>query len=108
MQVTRGTSNNDIINSIEGDEFVFGLAGDDTLFSWLGSDTLSGGRGDDGFIVAPQFGGEICHINGGRGNDTLTLGREPTNIEYFKSYCIIEYDYDMTLIVKGVETIEWS
>jgi Ca2+-binding RTX toxin-like protein len=75
-----GGSGNDTISS--GDammgqarNMLYGGVGDDLLWGGQGDDTLIGGAGDDtiwGSATTPDRG--IDHIDGGNGNDHMTLG----------------------------------
>jgi Ca2+-binding RTX toxin-like protein len=103
-----GTCYDNIFAGTENDDFIFGFAGNDTLISAVGTDSLFGGRGDDIFIVTPQFAGETCYINGGRGDDLLYLAHEPYDVEVVNGHKVIAYFGEMTIIVKNVENFEYG
>ncbi|NEN92076.1 MAG: calcium-binding protein [Okeania sp. SIO3H1] len=97
LQNTVGSSDSELINGFETEDFLSGLGGDDTLNGFDGRDWLVGGGGndllrggDDDDILAGRIGNDILlggdgddilsggqgrdRINGGAGNDTLTGG----------------------------------
>ncbi|MCA9278856.1 MAG: cadherin domain-containing protein [Phycisphaerales bacterium] len=84
------TGGDDIYTGDDGDNFAFAGAGDDHLFGGLGDDVLGGGdgndvivtgtgndiadggAGDDIFVVTGQHG-DVVHIDGSDGHDTIDL-----------------------------------
>ncbi len=55
-----------------GSDIISGGAGDDNLYGGSGSNQISGGTGDDNIYVNyNSVNGEI--VDGGDGNDTLTI-----------------------------------
>lgn len=61
MATVEGTSGDDRLTGTSHDDHIYGLEGNDTLVADFGHDTLKGGTGDD-------------HIYGLAGNDTLVGG----------------------------------
>ncbi len=57
----QGTSNDDLIHALDGNDDVSGLSGDDIIFGGNGNDVIDAGDGND-------------NIYGGLGDDTLTGG----------------------------------
>ncbi|QLE56888.1 endonuclease/exonuclease/phosphatase family protein [Nostoc sp. TCL26-01] len=65
-----GTSRNELINALAGDDFVAGGSGNDTINGGTGiNDRLFGGDGDD-TIIDPDG---ILGAHGGSGNDIITV-----------------------------------
>ena len=62
-----GTKEQDEIDALGGDDFVYGLAGDDLLLGGRGSDFVSGEEGDD--VLGGGDGDDS--VSGGQGNDQL-------------------------------------
>lgn len=57
LPVSRGSTDDDVLDGSTGDDWLIGMAGDDRLRSGQGNDVLDGGAGDD-------------YLDGGTGNDT--------------------------------------
>jgi Ca2+-binding RTX toxin-like protein len=69
-EILVGTSENDRINGLEGNDTILGKAGPDRLDGGEGNDSINGGGGND--II---FGGDgEDTLNGGVGNDSLFGG----------------------------------
>ena len=67
-----GSGNADTIFGGRGSDIISGGAGDDNLYGGSGSNQISGGTGDDNIYVDyNSVNGEI--VDGGEGNDTLTI-----------------------------------
>jgi Ca2+-binding RTX toxin-like protein len=62
-----GTNGNNVIDTGDGNDTIFGLFGDDTITAGDGSDTVNGGGGND--ILLGGDGADV--INGGDGDDFL-------------------------------------
>jgi Ca2+-binding RTX toxin-like protein/subtilisin-like proprotein convertase family protein len=70
--VITGSENADNIFGGRGSDIISGGAGDDNLYGGSGSNQISGGAGDDNIYVNyNSVNGEI--VDGGDGNDTLTI-----------------------------------
>lgn len=65
-----GTENADRINSLGGNDTVWGDGGNDTIEGGLGNDFLHGGSGDD--VITDEQGDD--HLWGNDGNDNLNGG----------------------------------
>jgi Ca2+-binding RTX toxin-like protein len=70
----------DTIYDYTGDDTLVGGNGNDTIIDFTGKGTLLGGTGDDILantsLDSPGYSSSIDTINGGAGNDTVTLATE--------------------------------
>ncbi|EBA12653.1 calcium-binding protein [Roseobacter sp. CCS2] len=66
---TTGSTGDDTITGVSGQDKILGLAGDDTLWGKEGSDTIVGGTGDD--TVGGYHGSDIYLWKKGDGNDSI-------------------------------------
>ncbi len=83
-QYIRGTSRDDIIHALAGNDYVRGGNGDDTIYGGLGNDKLVGENGDD-----TLYGGlGYNKLYGGDGDDTLIIGTDGTGLytDHNKAY----------------------
>lgn len=89
IDVITGSDGNDVIDGLAGGDTLNGGAGDDTLTGGDGADKLNGGDGADtlhggagndtigggvGNDTITDIGGVVVAINGGEGDDIITLG----------------------------------
>lgn len=86
------------------DEIVFAGRNDDVLSSFHGNDTIFARGGDDLIFLGDRPG--TVHVFGGRGEDTLVIAGNGV-IEQNGNVTIITTDEGMTVVVRGVEHIDW-
>jgi len=89
--VVTGTTGNNLLSGLRGNDAILGFVGDDTLKGGngndvldggVGNDTLSGGNGND--MLFGRAGNDTLTggkgsdtLNGGAGNDVMTGGKDP-------------------------------
>ncbi len=80
-----GTSGNDVIDGLGGNDTINGLGGDDFIRGGAGDDIINGGAGDDEIIGGAgndqitDNEGTFSVIDGGIGNDTITVNNALAN-----------------------------
>ncbi|WP_169334468.1 putative Ig domain-containing protein [Hahella ganghwensis] len=75
-----GNNEDEQLEALDGNDFVYGFGGNDTIDGGSGADTLSGGTGSDTLLGGENndnlYGGsEDDKLIGGQGNDTLDGGQ---------------------------------
>lgn len=74
-----GGAGDDVLDGGEGDDVLRGGAGNDEFHASGGEDQMYGQAGDDTFYFANAKNGDVYHVNGGSGQDTIDLSTYAAN-----------------------------